>query len=213
VNGIESHPFHREIADEWLLVHQATDPKHPSLTSFFPKNETGKRPSTVYRVLTVANLLRVALPCSRRGHAAQPLSWRAVLHLMLDTLYFRLLEFVRFEHLSNDRICEFVNRMAELDVGLNSRLLVNVLNRLVCHVDISHFACDISHYSVGYSDLQFVPDSDPLDGIIGCLTGRFGENVHSKNVIQITSSKPLTKQHTNATKNIADQKVNSQFFF
>jgi hypothetical protein len=93
---------------------------------------------------------------------------------MWDTLYFRLLEFVRFEYLSSDRICKFVNRMAQLDVGLNSRLLVNVLNRLVCHVDILHFACDISHYSVGHSDLQFVPDSDPLDGIIGCLTGRFG---------------------------------------
>jgi hypothetical protein len=37
---------------------------------------------TVYRVLIAANLFRVALPCSRRGHATQPISWRAVLHLM-----------------------------------------------------------------------------------------------------------------------------------
>jgi hypothetical protein len=29
------------------------------------------------------------LPCSRRGYAMQPLSWRAVLHLMWDTLYNR----------------------------------------------------------------------------------------------------------------------------
>jgi hypothetical protein len=37
VDGIETHPFHPEIEDDWLLVHQATDPKRPSLTSFFPK--------------------------------------------------------------------------------------------------------------------------------------------------------------------------------
>jgi hypothetical protein len=41
MDGIESHPFHREIEDDWLLIHQATDPKRPSLTSFFPKK--GKR--------------------------------------------------------------------------------------------------------------------------------------------------------------------------
>jgi hypothetical protein len=45
VDGIESHPFHLEIEDDCLLVHQATDPKRPSLTSFFPKRgkRTGKR--------------------------------------------------------------------------------------------------------------------------------------------------------------------------
>jgi hypothetical protein len=41
VNGIESHPFHPEREDDWLLVHQATDPKRPSLTSFFPKRGKG----------------------------------------------------------------------------------------------------------------------------------------------------------------------------
>jgi hypothetical protein len=42
VDGIESHPFHPEIEDDWLLLHQATDPKSPSLTSFFPKKGQGK---------------------------------------------------------------------------------------------------------------------------------------------------------------------------
>jgi hypothetical protein len=42
-DGIESHPFHPEIEDDWLLADQATDPKRPSLTSFFPKKGTGKR--------------------------------------------------------------------------------------------------------------------------------------------------------------------------
>jgi hypothetical protein len=42
-DGIESHPFHPEIEDDWLLVHQATDPKQSSLTSVFPKKGTGKR--------------------------------------------------------------------------------------------------------------------------------------------------------------------------
>jgi hypothetical protein len=37
MHGIESHPFHSEIEDDWLLVHEATDPKRPSLTSFFPE--------------------------------------------------------------------------------------------------------------------------------------------------------------------------------
>jgi hypothetical protein len=43
VDGIESHPFHREIEDDWLLVHQATDPKRPSFTSFFPKKGKGDK--------------------------------------------------------------------------------------------------------------------------------------------------------------------------
>jgi hypothetical protein len=43
VDGIEGHPFHPEIEDDWLPVHQATHPKRPSLTSFFPKKGIGKR--------------------------------------------------------------------------------------------------------------------------------------------------------------------------
>jgi hypothetical protein len=85
VDGIESHPFHPEIEDDWLLVHQVTDPKRHF--SRKRRNGIGKRLWTVYRGLTAANLLRVALSCSRRGHAAQPLLWRVVLHLMWDTLY------------------------------------------------------------------------------------------------------------------------------
>jgi hypothetical protein len=42
VDGIDSYPFHAEIEDDWLLVHQATDPQRPSLTSFFPKRGQGK---------------------------------------------------------------------------------------------------------------------------------------------------------------------------
>jgi hypothetical protein len=53
VDGIESHPFHPEIRrsgdpeieDDWLLLHQATDPKRPSFTSFSRqrRKRTGKR--------------------------------------------------------------------------------------------------------------------------------------------------------------------------
>jgi hypothetical protein len=42
VDGIETHSFHPEIEDDWLLVRQAIDAKRPSLTSFFPKREQGK---------------------------------------------------------------------------------------------------------------------------------------------------------------------------
>jgi ubiquitin-protein ligase len=42
VDGIESHPFHPEIEDNWFLVHQATNPKRPSLRSFFAKKGEGK---------------------------------------------------------------------------------------------------------------------------------------------------------------------------
>jgi hypothetical protein len=42
VDGIENHPFHPEIEDDWLLVHQVTDPKRPSLTLFFQKKGQGK---------------------------------------------------------------------------------------------------------------------------------------------------------------------------
>jgi hypothetical protein len=43
VDGVESesHPFHPEIEDDWLLAHQATNPKRPSLASFFPKRGQG----------------------------------------------------------------------------------------------------------------------------------------------------------------------------
>jgi hypothetical protein len=43
VDGIEGHPFHPEIEDDWLMVHQVTDPKCPSLRSFFPKMGKGDR--------------------------------------------------------------------------------------------------------------------------------------------------------------------------
>jgi hypothetical protein len=43
IDGIENHPFHPEIEDDWLLVHQATDPKRPTLMSFFQKKRTAKR--------------------------------------------------------------------------------------------------------------------------------------------------------------------------
>jgi hypothetical protein len=42
MDSIENHPFHPEIEDDWLLVHQAADPKRSSLTSFFPKRGQGK---------------------------------------------------------------------------------------------------------------------------------------------------------------------------
>jgi hypothetical protein len=70
VDGIENDAFHPKREDDWFLVHQATDPKRPSLTSCFPKKGTGKRFRTVYRVLTAANLLRVALLTPRASGAA-----------------------------------------------------------------------------------------------------------------------------------------------
>jgi hypothetical protein len=42
VDGVENHLFHPEIEDDWFLIHQATDSKRPSLTSFFPKRGQGK---------------------------------------------------------------------------------------------------------------------------------------------------------------------------
>jgi hypothetical protein len=42
VDGTDSNSFHPETEDDWLLVHQAIDPKRPSLTSFFMKKGTGK---------------------------------------------------------------------------------------------------------------------------------------------------------------------------
>jgi hypothetical protein len=42
MDGMENHRFHPEIEDDWLLVHQAADPKPSSLKSFFPKRGQGK---------------------------------------------------------------------------------------------------------------------------------------------------------------------------
>jgi hypothetical protein len=42
VEGIDSHPFHPEIEDDWLLVHKAIDPKRPSSALLFPKMGQGK---------------------------------------------------------------------------------------------------------------------------------------------------------------------------
>jgi hypothetical protein len=126
--------------------------------------------------------------------------------------YFWPLEFVRFEYLSNDRICEFVRRMSGSYIELNSRLLFKILNQLVCRVNISLFDCDMSHYSVGHSGLQIVPGSDPLDGIIDYLTRQCGGNVHEKDVVHITSSTPLNEESEHAAKNVADLKDDLQFF-
>jgi hypothetical protein len=43
VDSIESHLFHPEIEDYWLLVHQLIGSKRPSLTSFLPKKGKGDR--------------------------------------------------------------------------------------------------------------------------------------------------------------------------
>jgi hypothetical protein len=51
VDGIESHPFHPKIDNDWLLVHQATDPKRPSFISFFPKNGKGDREKALNNLL------------------------------------------------------------------------------------------------------------------------------------------------------------------
>jgi hypothetical protein len=42
VDGIESHPFHLEIEEDWLLADQAIEPKRPNLTSFSRKREGGQ---------------------------------------------------------------------------------------------------------------------------------------------------------------------------
>jgi hypothetical protein len=42
VDSVESHPFHPEKEDDWLLVYQATDPKRPS-ERYFPEKGTWKK--------------------------------------------------------------------------------------------------------------------------------------------------------------------------
>jgi hypothetical protein len=66
VDGIENHLFHPEIEDNWLLVHQTTDPKYPSLTSFFPKRGHGKGSEQFIRFSLQSTFLE--LPCL--AHAA-----------------------------------------------------------------------------------------------------------------------------------------------
>jgi hypothetical protein len=61
VDGIESHPFHPEIEDDWRLVHQATDSKCPSLTPFFPKMGQGKGSEQSIRFWLQPTFLE--LPC------------------------------------------------------------------------------------------------------------------------------------------------------
>jgi hypothetical protein len=61
MDGIESHPFHPEIEDDWFLVHQATDPKHPSLTSFFTKRGQEKAYEQFIGFLLQSTFLE--LPC------------------------------------------------------------------------------------------------------------------------------------------------------
>jgi hypothetical protein len=81
---IQSHPFHPEIEDDWLLVQQPIDPKRPTLTSFFPEKGKGDKEKGLNSLsgFDCSQPFRVALPCSRRGHAAQPFSWRVVLQPM-----------------------------------------------------------------------------------------------------------------------------------
>jgi hypothetical protein len=50
VDGIENHPFHQEIEDDWFLVHQATDPKRPSFNIIFPERWKGDREKALNRL-------------------------------------------------------------------------------------------------------------------------------------------------------------------
>jgi hypothetical protein len=59
------------------------------LNVIFPEKGDRKKDLNSLSDFDCSQPIRIALPCSRRGHAAQPLLWRAVLHLMWGALYMR----------------------------------------------------------------------------------------------------------------------------
>jgi hypothetical protein len=133
--------------------------------------------------------------------------------------YWALFEFVKFEHLSPDCVCQFLELLLLNFDCLTPALWARLCDRLVLPVKAP---IPRGRYS-GVQGRVFAPDMGaPLKGIIAHLTAACGGNVHDKGVVTISASSvfnassgggfggaPGASQY--APKNVADAQANSAF--
>jgi hypothetical protein len=96
-----------------------------------------------------------------------------VRRMLSDSDFFSLLDFVRFDYLSDSNISEFLDLISYSPSDLNLFLFRRLRSRLV---------------RAGKSKKNLVPSS-PLKGIIAHLTESCGGNVHDHNVVTVTCSR------------------------
>jgi hypothetical protein len=90
-----------------------------------------------------------------------------------DRNFFCLLEFVRFDYLSDSKIYEFFDLISYSPSDLNLSFFRQLRSRLI---------------RAGKTKKTFVPSS-PLHGIIAHLTESCGGNVHDHNIVTVTCSR------------------------
>jgi hypothetical protein len=118
-------------------------------------------------------------------------------HFNSDSNYFHLLEFVRFEFLSVDRIAHFLSWTNDHFDQINLSLWRVVTSRLALEVLPDSVNTRVVHP-------RFVPATkSALDGIIAHLSRQCGGNVHEKGVVLISGTS-ASDHPSYAAKNAAD---------
>jgi hypothetical protein len=124
----------------------------------------------------------------------------------LDADYFALVEYIRFEYVSADRVSHFTSWLSDHFDRLTFGVWTSICSRL--KYPISPTSPD--------SRAKEKEDSRPLDvpapteGIIASLTRRYGGSLHDKGIVSITGT-PFDKHLNHAPKNALD--LNGASFF
>jgi hypothetical protein len=117
-----------------------------------------------------------------------------------DSNYSSLLEFVRFEYLSNSSIRHFVDFISSSFEFLTFSIWETLSNRLVLNVSPASSKDRHAHRT-------FAPSS-PFDGIISYLTRKHQGNVHELDIVRISAS----SVSSGTLKSLADLNTPCQFY-
>jgi hypothetical protein len=113
------------------------------LSAIFPAKGDREKVLSSLSGFDWANLLRVALSCSRRGNTAESFSWRAVLHLTWDTLYVDISRNKRQR--SRDSIVQ--SKTASFEVQRNALIIpVHTIGEYVKDLN-AHLLCEVRKVS------------------------------------------------------------------
>jgi hypothetical protein len=142
----------------------------------------------------------VSVLCDILSHPSLTISSESALYSYIssrhsaDPEYFPLFQFVRFEYLEADCICDFAVLNPE---SINRRLWDAISARLLSPLHVSP-----SQY---HRELEFpLKDDKSLDGIISYLVQKHGGNVHDKGIVTITSKSVYWDDPEWAVRNIGD---------
>jgi hypothetical protein len=122
-----------------------------------------------------------------------------------DSKYFDLVQYIRFEYLSPDRISKFI-----LWVSTHfDRMNFGIWNSLSCRLKYQISANSRNSRSVGSFHALHV--NAPLEGIIASLTHRSGGNVHDLGVVNVSGT-VCSDTRRYAAKNAVDIGLKNYFF-